>query len=154
MNLTHKDYVAILEHYNVDVPMKQAKENHKIKRNATRNATRNTTRKRKGKRRTIVDKNKTRKLAEDVLAKKLCKCIKSVQSSFESRTRKNRNALQRRNKSRKQPLNEGAAIGICRKNIFKNRGIDFNRFVCKKRAKLIRDFKKKYALQKTRKEIF
>lgn len=139
MNLTHKDYVAILEHYNVDIPKKRTKQ---------------TKRKRKGKYRTIVDKKKTRKVAEDVLAGKLCKCIKSVQSSFESRTRKNRNALRKRNKTRKQPLNEGAAIGICRKNIFKNRGIDFNRFVCKKRAKLLQDFKKKHALQKTRKDIF
>ena len=105
MNLTHKDYVAILEHYNVDIPKKRTKQ---------------TKRKRKGKRRTVVDKKKTRKVAEDVLAGKLCKCIKSVQSSFESRTRKNRNALRKRNKTRKQPLNEGAAIGICRKNIFKN----------------------------------
>ena len=136
MNLTHKDYVTILKHYGKNIPHKRTRKN------------------RRSKVKMIVDRKRTRKNAEDLLAGKLCKCIKSVQSSFESRTRKNRNALQQRNKTRKQPLNESAAIGICRKNIFKNRGIDFNRFVCKKRAKLLQDFKKKHALQKTRKDVF
>ena len=53
-----------------------------------------------------------KEIAEDILAGKLCKCIKKV-------------------KSRQQVL-EKAAIGVCRKSIFKNRGIDFYTFKCKK----------------------
>jgi hypothetical protein len=55
-------------------------------------------------------------LAEDMLADKLCKCIKSV--------------------TNKSGLNEKSAIGICRDSIFKKRNIDFYTFGCKKQAKL------------------
>ena len=55
-------------------------------------------------------------LAEDMLADKLCKCIKSVRN--------------------KPGLNEKSAIGICRDSIFKKRNIDFYTFGCKKQAKL------------------
>ena len=58
-----------------------------------------------------------KEIAEHVLAGKLCKCIKKV-------------------KSRQQVL-EKAAIGVCRESIFKNRGIDFYTFKCKKGQKPI-----------------
>ena len=47
-------------------------------------------------------------IAEDMLAGKLCKCIKKVQS--------------------RRQIPEKAAIGLCRESIFKNRGIDFYKF--------------------------
>lgn len=136
MNLTHKDYVSILQHYGKNIPRKHTKKNKRTKKG-----------------RMIDDRKRTRKLAEDLLAKKMCKCIKSVQKSFERRTRKNRQTLAKRSKTEKIQRNEGAAIGICRKSIFTQRGLDFNKFVCKKRAKLLSDFKTKYALQKLKKEI-
>jgi hypothetical protein len=62
--------------------------------------------------------NKTYKeLAEDVLASKLCKCIKKVRKNTQ--------------------LGEKSAIGICRNNIFQKRNIDFYNFKCKKGHKLL-----------------
>ena len=62
--------------------------------------------------------NKTYKeLAEDVLATKLCKCIKKVRKNTQ--------------------LGEKSAIGICRNNIFQKRNIDFYNFKCKKGHKLL-----------------
>ena len=144
MNLTHKDYVAIIEHYGEKVPHKRTRKNNSSKPKL------------------VPDRERTRKIAEDMLANKMCKCIKSVQKSFERRTRKNRRELAKRNKrtnrnktAKNNRINgEGAAIGICRKNIFTRRGIDFNRFACKKRAELLKTFKNKQALQKSRKNIF
>jgi hypothetical protein len=77
-------------------------------------------------------KNKTYKeSAEDILANKLCKCIKKV---------------------RPYDNNEDAAITICRDNIFKKRGIDFYNFKCKKGTKKnLRKFRKKIGFNKTKK---
>jgi hypothetical protein len=78
--------------------------------------------------------NKTYKeIAEDVLAGKLCKCIKKVKS--------------------REKILEKAAIGICRESIFKNRGIDFYTFKCKKGQKLISKQGTKKQLNKFRKKI-
>ena len=67
-------------------------------------------------------------LAENMLADKLCKCIKSVKS--------------------KPGLNEKSAIGICRDSIFKKRNIDFYTFECKKKARL---HKKKNTIRRLKK---
>lgn len=72
-------------------------------------------------------------IAEDVLAGKLCKCIKKVQS--------------------RQKVLEKAAIGICRESIFKNRGIDLYTFKCKKGQKLLPKKGTKKQLKKFRKKI-
>ena len=81
-----------------------------------------------------------KEIAEDVLAGKLCKCIKKVRSS--------------------QQVLEKAAIGVCRESIFKNRGIDFYNFKCRKGQKLIskkgtntqvKKFRKKIGFNKTKK---
>ena len=53
-----------------------------------------------------------KEISEDVLASKLCKCIKKVRTS--------------------RQVDESAAIGVCRDSIFKNRNIDFYNFKCKK----------------------
>ena len=77
-------------------------------------------------------------LAEDILADKLCKCIKSVK--------------------KKPSITEKSAIGICRNSIFKKRNMDFYTFECKKEAKLhgkkntkrrLKKFSKKIGFNKT-----
>ena len=72
-------------------------------------------------------------IAEDILAGKLCKCIKKVQS--------------------RRQIPEKAAIGVCRESIFKNRGIDFYKFKCKKGQKLIPMKGTKKVLRKFSKKI-
>ena len=74
-----------------------------------------------------------KEIAEDVLAGKLCKCIKKVRS--------------------RQQVLEKAAIGVCRKSIFKNRGIDFYNFKCKTGQKLISKKGTKTQVKKFRKKI-
>jgi hypothetical protein len=59
-----------------------------------------------------------KKTAEDILANKLCKCIKKVQKS---------------NKSLKEPR----AIAICKESVIHKKGVEISRFSCKKRNKLI-----------------
>lgn len=54
--------------------------------------------------------------AENILASKLCKCIKKV------------------DKSRK---NESRSIAICRNAVIHKKGFDIFKFTCKKRARLI-----------------
>jgi len=87
------------------------------------------------------DKQTTNKiLAENILASKLCKCIKKVNN---------------------KKINEQVAITICRKRIFKNRNIDFYNFKCKKGARFVskkgttkkklRKFSKKVKFNKTKK---
>lgn len=72
-------------------------------------------------------------VAEHVLAGKLCKCIKKVKS------------LRR--------IQENAAIGVCRDSIFKNRGIDFYNFKCRKGQKLLSKKGTKKVLKKFRQRI-
>lgn len=74
-----------------------------------------------------------KKIAEDILAAKLCKCIKKVRAN--------------------SSLDEKAAIGICRNNIFKNRNIDFYKFKCKKGSALLPKKKTRKKLRKFRTKI-
>ena len=88
-------------------------------------------------------KNKTYKeLAEDVLSSKLCKCIKSVDSYIQSSNTKT-----------VKINDESLPISICRKNIFKNRNIDFYKFKCKPKPKFLHKPKSNHALSKTSKKI-
>lgn len=58
-----------------------------------------------------------KKQAEDIMADKLCKCIKKV-----------------------DPVYEAKSIGICTKTIFNNKGFKRGKFTCtgKRRAKIIK----------------
>jgi hypothetical protein len=79
-------------------------------------------------------KNKTYKeTAEDILANKLCRCIKKI-------TPYNNN-------------NEKDAIAICRNTIFKKRGIDFSNFKCKTGNKLVSKKGTRKKLDKFSKQI-
>jgi hypothetical protein len=80
-----------------------------------------------------IPNNKSKKdIAEDILSSKLCKCIKKVKS---------------------KTINEKAAIAICRKNIFKNRNIDFYNFKCKKSSRFVSKKGTKKKLHKFSKKI-
>lgn len=88
-------------------------------------------------------KNKTYKeIAEQVLATKLCRCIKSIDSYNNTRPKKNT-----------EIKNEGPVISVCRKSIFQNRNIDFYDFKCKKKPCLVKNPKSSSALTKTAKKV-
>ncbi len=53
-------------------------------------------------------KSKTKKMAEDILASKLCRCIKRI-----------------------DVVNEAKSIGICTKSIFNKKGLTRGKFKCK-----------------------
>ena len=86
MKLTKKDYLAILEFYNIVVP-------EKMKLREIKNR------------------------AENILASKLCKCIKKIQNPEEK--------------------DEGRAISICKKSVLNNKGVKAFNFTCKKKQKLL-----------------
>jgi hypothetical protein len=76
--------------------------------------------------------------AEEILADKLCKCIKKVKESSN------------------EPNNDEAearAIGICNDTVFRRKGIRHAAFTCKKKSKLLRFKGKKYSLVKRSKYL-
>ena len=84
-------------------------------------------------------KNKTYKeIAEQVLASKLCRCIKSIDTYNNTLPKKN---------------NEDVAISVCRKSIFQNRNIDFYDFKCKTKSCLVKKPKSSSSLTKTSKRV-
>lgn len=70
---------------------------------------------------------------EQALATKMCKCIKAVQSGSK--------------------LDEPAAIAICNKSIFRNRGLKYNRIACKKKYEFIKGKKTGKKLVKTQSKL-
>lgn len=75
------------------------------------------------------NKNTLKKRAEDVLATKLCRCIKKV-----------------------DPKDEEKAIGVCSRSIFNKKGLTRGKFKCKKGTRKV-SFKKQKAKTKTIKKI-
>tara|TARA_B100000902_G_scaffold399490_1_gene470592 strand:+ start:733 stop:1047 length:315 start_codon:yes stop_codon:yes gene_type:complete len=63
-----------------------------------------------------LNKKQIKKSAENILANKLCRCIK---------------------KNDDYPKNESKAIAICKKSILKNKDLKIYDFKCKGKAKLI-----------------
>ena len=63
------------------------------------------------------NKKTNKKIAEDILANKLCRCIKAV---------------------KKNTKNESPAIAICKNSIFKKKNLNFYKFTCKKKPKLLK----------------
>jgi hypothetical protein len=84
-------------------------------------------------------KKKTRKKSVDVLAGKLCRCIKKVGKKNNKRTKKK--------------YKRKASTAICTSSIFKKRGLIHSRFTCKKKSKLYINKKNKRYLSKTRKKF-
>ena len=112
MKLTLDDYIIIAKHYGLRIPISKKTKRYNFR--------------------------KLKKNVHTLLAKKLCRCIKSVQkTSKKSLTRKNK-------------YKENRAIAICNKSIFKNRGMKHYRFTCKKKKKLFP--RKGIILSKTKKK--
>lgn len=63
-----------------------------------------------------VSNKDIKKMAEEILADKLCKCIKKVQKTSKTESR---------------------AIAICRDSVLHKKGLDTSRFTCKKKRTLI-----------------
>tara|TARA_Y100000022_G_C13198739_1_gene351653 strand:+ start:100 stop:531 length:432 start_codon:yes stop_codon:yes gene_type:complete len=59
-----------------------------------------------------------RKLSENIIAEKLCKCIKSVSNNIKTD-------------------DESKAIAICNKSIIQNKKLKIHKFTCKKKPKLL-----------------
>jgi hypothetical protein len=81
--LTKSDYIKILDFYNEPIPKLTNKPNKDIKK-------------------------KLRRKTEKILASKLCRCIKKIDSKYEARS-----------------------IGICTKTVFNNKGLTRRNFKCK-----------------------
>jgi len=80
--------------------------------------------------------------AEEILAEKLCKCIKKVKDSTGTGTG-----------SSDSNADESRAIGICNDTVFRRKGIKHSAFTCKKKPKLLRFPGKKYSLIKRSKYL-
>lgn len=64
-------------------------------------------------------------MGKETLAKKFCRCIKSVRKTIKVRGK------------RKTPIaKESAAIGVCTKSVLQTKGKTLKRFSCKKRPML------------------
>ena len=64
---------------------------------------------------TNLSNKEIKNLAEEIIALKLCSCIKKIDPKLE---------------------NKSTAIAICTKNIVNKKGLKINRFTCKKQPKL------------------
>ncbi len=80
--------------------------------------------------------------AEEILAEKLCKCIKKVKEGSDSN-----------NASADADADESRAIGICTDTVFRRKGIKHSAFTCKKKPRLLRFHSKKYSLVKRSKYL-
>ena len=69
-------------------------------------------------------------IAENILAEKLCRCIKAVKKNTSL--------------TRKQPIKEVDAIVICNNSVLKKKGIKPNKFTCKTNNKFNKNKLKKY----------
>jgi hypothetical protein len=84
--------------------------------------------------------------AEEILAEKLCKCIKKVKEGSDS---KNVSA----HADVDTDTDESRAIGICNDTVFRRKGIKHSAFTCKKKPRLLRFHGKKYSLVKRSKYL-
>ena len=83
--------------------------------------------------------------AEQILAEKLCKCIKKVKNSnADSNADSNTDS---------KDANESRAVAICNDTIFRRKGIRHSNFTCKKHPRLLRFPGKKYSLIKRSKYL-
>ena len=102
--LTTKDYIEILRYYNIPIP-KKTKKNRRI----------------------------IKKIAEDILAEKLCRCIKVVDNT--------------------KLKDEQRAIAICINSVIQKKKLKVQNFTCKKKKQLKSKNKNKAVLSKTVKQL-
>lgn len=81
-----------------------------------------------------VSKNEIKNMAEDILANKLCRCIKKVQIKGKL-------------------SNEASAIAICKDSVLHKKNIESGRFTCKKKAAFITGKKSREKLTKRNKKM-
>jgi hypothetical protein len=87
---------------------------------------------------TPTDSSKTVKhKAEEILAEKLCKCIKKVKNTDDEKDIDIETPSEA----------ESKAIGICGDSIFRRKGLKHSGFTCKRRPKFIKYPGKTYSLQ-------
>lgn len=72
--------------------------------------------------------NHIKRKAENILADKLCRCIKRVKNTSDK--------------------DENRAIGICKNSVLNKKDISAGKFSCKKRAKFIKNGKTRQTLKK------
>ena len=75
-----------------------------------------------------LSRTQVRKYAENLLAEKLCRCIKKITKTTN--------------------LSEQEVIPICKNSVIKQKKLKINRFSCKKKPKLIANKKSRKVLQK------
>jgi len=90
---------------------------------------------------------KIKNKAEQILAEKLCKCIKKVKNDYNPTTTNSGNNSDDTN------ADESRAIAICNDNIFRRKGIRHGMFSCKNKPRLLRFSGKKYSLVKRSKYL-
>ena len=128
--LTTKDYIQILNYYNIPIPKEKNRERNKHKkRNNKRNNKRNEQNKY-----TKSEKSKIKEIAEKILAEKLCRCIKTLDKYYKDD-------------------DEKRSIAICKKSVIQKKQLRSHKFTCKKGRKLISDRKHGRALSKTVKRL-
>jgi len=76
--------------------------------------------------------------AEDILAKKLCRCIKAVDN--------------KQSGSKQSGSNESKAIAVCKNSVFTKKNLKIAKFKCKKSAKLLSS-RKNNKLMKTKRNL-
>lgn len=102
------------------------------------------------------DSSKTiRHKAENILAEKLCKCIKKVKKDDGTYAGANATSSTSASASASDTIseNESKAVAICSNSIFEKKGLERGLFDCKKKPRLINLQGKKYALTKRKRTL-
>jgi hypothetical protein len=102
LSLKKKDYLSILNYYNIDSQG--------------------------------LTYQNMKKTAENILANKLCRCIKKVDNYY---------------KANNKNKNSNDIIRICKNSVFTKKKISYYKFKCKKRPRLLSKTRKKLKLFKT-----
>ena len=96
---------------------------------------------------------KIKNKAEQILAEKLCKCIKKVKNDYTPTTTNSNHDTHNNSDDSNASANESRAIAICTDNIFRRKGIRHGMFSCKNKPRLLRFSGKKYSLVKRSKYL-
>jgi hypothetical protein len=87
--------------------------------------------------------NVIKKKAEGILAKKLCRCIKSVDKYKNNKSNKH-------NKNNKHNKKEAKAIAVCKNSVLTRKHLKISNFNCKKSLRLLSN---NFNLTKTKKTL-
>ena len=79
---------------------------------------------------TGMKNNIIKKTAEDILAEKLCRCIKAVNMTKSKSTTKSKSMT-------KSKRLETKAIAVCKNSVFTKKNLKISKFTCKNKAELL-----------------